>query len=101
MVSILRNGSVALHVTEYADQRVGVFGVLSIDERLEDGQKRYKGKYGELGQSPADAIRREECVAALREIERGLCARAGMRPEDITDESIAPIIDQLRTHEIA
>jgi hypothetical protein len=71
---------------------------VSLEERFTEGQKRYKGRFGELG--PADEERREKSVAAAREIERLLCARGGLHPEDITDASVAPIIEELRNYKI-
>lgn len=81
----------------YADQRVGPYGVLPLNERLADGKKRYEGReefaYGN--------DRHEEYSAALREIERQIFSETSIQPEDITDASTGVHIADLKHYNIA
>lgn len=76
----------------YADMRVGPHGVLSVEERLADGRKRYEGRKDKAVGS--DMF--EQYASALRELEIQIFSHASIAPTDITDESIAPIIESLK-----
>jgi len=97
----LTNGSWEEKVCEYADSRVSPHGVLTLDERLREARKRYLARKGSAGQDiaivPPDRF--EELVAAEHEIERRLFARTDITPVDITDASVARIIEELRAYE--
>lgn len=97
--SLLDSGSFEQLAVEYADQRVGPWGVLSLDERLADGNKRYAGKYGQ--ESDEERERYSENVAALKKIETKLMHAAEMRPEDLNDETLAASIEELKKFEIS
>lgn len=96
--SILRDGRPELFTVEYADQRVGPMGVLSLTERLTDGNRRYAGKYGQA--TPEEQARYAENVEALHGIERRLMELIEMKPEDINDALVAPSIEELRGYEV-
>lgn len=91
---VLRGRNIDLCVVEYADQRVGPQGVLSLDDRIADGNRRYAGKYGQT--TPEEGERYLENIEALRTIEKELMHRANMDAKDITDDAILPVIEQLR-----
>lgn len=89
-------GTIEMKLAEYADMRVGPMGVLSIDERMADGQKRYqhrKDYFLKEGQRTAIAI-------ALHKMEDELFRVSTIQPADVTNESVAPLIEQLKTYEI-
>jgi len=78
-----------MKIVDYSDVRVYPFGVVSIEERFLDLKKRYV-------QHVADTPERIAFENALREIEKQIFAKCKIKPEDITNESIAPILEELR-----
>jgi hypothetical protein len=84
-------------IVQYADMRVGPFGIIPLEERLSEGERRY-----------AEYIRREgkeeesklyPVHAAM--LERQLFEGVRFRPEDITDEAATPLMEELWDYEIA
>jgi hypothetical protein len=69
----------------YADMRVGPHGVVSLEERFRDGQKRYQpeGKVDRFSYAMA---------ACLRKIEHQLFAPLSIGPEEITDQRVSPLL---------
>ena len=89
---IERVGTLEMKICEYADMRVGPHGVLSMEERLAEGKERYSKKKEKLLFNSAFYNRLSD---ALRAIEHELMARTALRPEDISDAAIAPIMHKL------
>jgi 5'-deoxynucleotidase YfbR-like HD superfamily hydrolase len=81
-------------IVEYADTRVAPHGVVSQEGRMYDARERYK-------HVPREVDRFDELFAAAREIERQIFGATAMSPEDITEASIQPLIDKLRSTEVA
>lgn len=81
-------------ICAYSDMRVGPHGVISLEERLVDGAKRYAGTVHKIGG------RQDEFAVALRQIENQIFVDCQIRPADITDTSVAPVIEQLKSYEI-
>ncbi len=90
------NGSFEQKISEYADLRVGPHGVLSLDDRIADIKRRYAGTIGV--ETPDDDVRFNELVAAAHTIELQIFEKTNIQPEDINDESIAPVIEELRDY---
>lgn len=69
----------------YADMRVGPHGVISLNARFDDGQKRYQpdGKVDRFSYAMA---------ACLRKIEQQLFAPLTFRPEDVTDGAVQRLL---------
>lgn len=86
--NVLSDSSLEQKICLYSDLRVGPHGVLSIEERLVDGRKRYE--YRKDRAMGIDAF--ETFANALRELEKQLFSYLSINPEDITDISIEPII---------
>jgi len=84
-------------VSEYADLRAGPLGVLSMNERLEEARRRYANRNSDM---PKDQQTYEEHLEAAEEIERQIFARTRIVSRDITEESIQPLIEKLRSYEI-
>jgi HD superfamily phosphodiesterase len=83
-------------ICDYADLRVDPGGIVSVDQRLAEGAKRYK-------QRPDKWIKEEErdkLVAACRQEESQIFAHCKIKPSDITNKSSAPIIKRLKSYEI-
>lgn len=75
-----------------ADLRVAPLGVVSTRERIEEGRKRYEKRSDfDLSQ-----LEREEIENAVFGIEKQIFAHCKIKPEDITEESVAPIIEELK-----
>ena len=83
-------------ICDNADLRVDPHGVVSLAQRLEEGHKRHKGRPDKW---LADDVR-EKIVQACRDMEAQIFAKSKIKPEDITSETTAPIIEELRTYVI-
>ncbi|MEY4747205.1 MAG: hypothetical protein RLZZ416_254 [Candidatus Parcubacteria bacterium] len=103
MQRIVESRSYELKILEYADSRVTPYGVRSMRERWEDGRKRYLARMennGKVGVSFASGVIAapddyETLVELGHELERQIFAHASIKPEDITDEAVAPVIEEL------
>ena len=80
----------AIKIAVYSDNRVSPHGVVPYLDRMEDGRLRYKDL--NTGQEE----QHENLVACGAEIEKQIFAKCKIKPEDITDEAVAPIIEELR-----
>ncbi len=72
-------------ICAYADMRVAPFSVVSMKERLEDGQKRY-----------AASTFTYVMGSYLKKIETQIFEKCDIRPEDITESVVAEHFDELR-----
>jgi len=79
-----------LKIINYADQRVSPHGVVSYNERMEEARVRYRWDERE------DREERAKLIACGKEIEKQIFAHCKIKPEDITDEAVAPIIEELK-----
>jgi len=98
---IVASGSPELKIVEYADSRVGPFGVLPLEERLADGRKRYlnRSKDSAYGiAAPKEEF--ERLMDAERELERQVIESSMIQSEDISDVAVAPLIEQLRKYAV-
>ena len=87
-------GTLEEKVCQYADMRAGPYGILTVDERFEDGRKRYP----RAAQRPPEVI--AAITQAIKDIENELFARSPITPSEITNEMVAPIIEELRGFEL-
>ena len=85
-------------IVEYADTRVAPAGVVAMDERLEEARMRYAKRRSDM---PEEKERYDVLVNAAREIERQIFSRSSIRPEDITDASAEPLVEELRDFPVA
>lgn len=83
-----------LKLLHYADMRVGPFGIMSYEDRMEDARKRYEKKLDD--EMTREKDRREILLACGKDIERQIFEYCSIKPEDINDTSIAPIIEELK-----
>lgn len=84
-------------IVQYADMRAAPPGIVSMDDRIEEGAKRY----GYRNESPEAQEHSNLLVNCAHELERQLFSVAAISPEDITDEKIAPIIEELKGYPVA
>src|SRR3989344_4469655 len=87
-------------IMQYADIRVGPHGVLSLNERLAEGRKRYNAtrKARTYYESDDEFMRLER---AAEELEKQIATLSRIAPEDITDAAVAPLIEELRNYPVA
>lgn len=98
MRQLVASDSYELKVCEYGDSRVTPYGIRSMDERWEDGRKRYLGRKdaASVARGVSESQEAFEALVALgHELEQQIFAHASIRPEEITDASVAPIIEEL------
>lgn len=88
-----------LKLLHYADMRTGPFGILSYEDRMEDARKRYAN----VPNDELTRYREKERIQLLscgKDIERQIFEHCKIKPEDINDESVAPIIEKLKEYMI-
>lgn len=93
-VSDSKDSNLAIQICTYSDMRVGPHGILTLEERLEDGRKRYENH------ADFDILKSEQHFKDLQSIEDYIFSLSKIKPSDITDESSQPIIEQLKAYEI-
>ncbi|TSC78066.1 MAG: isoleucyl-tRNA synthetase [Parcubacteria group bacterium Gr01-1014_24] len=76
-------------IVEYCDDRVIPFGVVSLEQRFLDLRKRYEHRGG----NTPERIAFEN---AVRQMEKQIFSKCKIRPEDINDKTVAPVIEQLK-----
>lgn len=82
-------------ILEYADMRVLPHGIASTAERIREGSARYVGKKGGFS-----APEYEKLFEALGQIENNIVKRSGIKPEDITDESVKTTLENFQNYRI-
>ncbi|MEK7133444.1 MAG: HD domain-containing protein [Patescibacteria group bacterium] len=87
--TIIERGPIELKICQYADLRVGPHGIVSLEERLRDFEKRYSAKNDSAYESAAHTG---------RELEEQVFSRTTIRPEDINDARVTPLIGELREY---
>jgi|SRR5665213_138810 len=92
------SGSYEEKICEYADLRVGPFGVLTLEGRITDIQTRYAGR--RHAAVPDDENEFNELKQAAFEMEGQIFAKTSIKPEDINDASVAPLIEELRDYQV-
>jgi hypothetical protein len=79
-----------IKIVHYSDGRVAPKGISTYEERMQEGEQRYKGRQG------YEEIGRVDLVSCGKKIEQQIFAKCKIKPEDINDETVAPIISKLR-----
>ncbi len=83
-------------ICDNSDLRVVPNGIVSLQERLEEGRERYKDRLDKWIAPDRHTELEEACFA----IEKQVFEHCQIKPEDITDDSTKPIVERLRTYEI-
>ena len=83
-----------LKVCLYSDARVSPHGVVSLAERLDEVKERFMRNKGISGE------KFNQISESLYEIEKQIFAHCKIKPEDITEEKVRPLIEDLRNFEI-
>lgn len=91
-----KSNNLELKILHYADMRVGPFGVLSYEDRMEDVRKRYANvphdEFTRTFQSE-----REKLLACGKDIETEIFSMCSINPVDINDERVNGIIPELKS----
>lgn len=103
--NIVDTGSLELKVCQYADLRVAPHGVISLEERLQDFNRRYANKndsapqghfhFSNTGYRVEKSVVHEETLHASRELELQIFAETSITPLSINDISVAPLLNEL------
>ncbi len=96
---ILEEGSIEQKICKYADMRVSPWGILPMRERLAEARERYQGHPMDRGDVYTPELL-ERSARFCDEIEAYLVGRCDFRPEDITDASMAPILEELKRYPV-
>ncbi len=94
---VVQSGTLEEKISVYADNRVGPFGVLPLNDRLDEAKQRYMTRTDRV----FDHERHEKIVRLTAQLEAELFAPIELSPADITDTHIAPIIGQLSCYTFA
>lgn len=94
---IVASDSYEQKVCEYADTRVGPYGVLPLAERLEEARARYL----ESGKSYYTSEGFMALVQSAEELERQIAAESSIAMSAITDDAIRDSVEDLRNHPVA
>ena len=81
-------------IVVYADSRVDPHGVVSFQERMDEGKNRYKNyksTFGIVGEK-----KRQKLISCGELTEKQIFSKCKIKPEDINNETVAPIISELR-----
>ena len=84
------SGDMEVKIINYSDNRVSPHGIVSFMERMDEAKERYKGHTNYVED------RRQKLVACGAEIEKQIFTKCKIKPENITDEAVAPIIEKLK-----
>ena len=79
-------------IINYVDHRVDPYGIVSYDERMEEARKRYQNRKEFIFEEQE----RQKFVTCGRGIEKQIFAKCKIKPEDINDETVKPIIESLK-----
>lgn len=102
--TVLAGRSFEKKICVYSDSRVGPHGVLTLTERFIDGRKRYlaKGVTNDHGKEitvQQDSF--EMLTESAHKLETQIFAEARIKPEDVSDAAVAPLIEELWEYPVA
>ena len=98
-LEILEGDSFEKKICEYSDMRVGPHGVLSLEDRIAEGRKRYIARKGDVSTGWKDRFERLSGIE--KKLEKQIFAETTIVPEDINDEAVAPLIEELQNYPVA
>lgn len=83
-------GDMYAKIATYSDHRVAPNGVVSYLDRVEEAKKRYENT------PDFQEGTRQRLVSCGLEVEKQIFSKCKIKPEDINDKTVAPIIKKLR-----
>jgi len=97
---VLREGTFTHKICKYADLRVAPTGIVSLEDRMAEARARYAGRSFDVNDAMSQELL-ERAQDACRAIERDVCAALNVDPAEITDASMAPLMEELRAYPVA
>lgn len=97
VLQVLNDNSTEKKICNYADMRVGPFGILSIDQRAKDGEARHARKTSVTKNDRTDF---GEVVKGLAKLEQQIFTNLKIKPGDINNQSIEKIIEELKNWQL-
>ena len=94
--SIYESKNLERIIAKYADLRVTPYGVGSLEDRMKDVEKRYVIQRQKWTKEELD-----ELSSYWYRAEGEIFASCKIRPEEITNENVSPMLESLRNFEIA
>ena len=88
------NNDFNIKIISYADSRVDPHGIVSYEERMDEGKKRYKNRKSTFGAVREDE--RKKLVECGSDTEKQIFSHCKIRPEDINNQTAAALISSLR-----
>jgi hypothetical protein len=79
-------------ICNYSDMRVDPFGIVSMEERIAEGRKRYQ-----LRKHTISSDNFEPLSQSLRNIEQQIFSKTRIKTDEITNEKVLGIMEELRT----
>lgn len=97
--NIVKSDNYNIKIVTYADQRVGINGILSMQERHAEGRERYlKRKNSSAFSSPIEEF--DRLAGFLEDVEKDIFAHCKIMPNEINDKSVAPVIKEVQAYEL-
>jgi HD-GYP domain-containing protein (c-di-GMP phosphodiesterase class II) len=84
-----------LKIVEYADDRISPRGVASIQDRFNDMSERYQNRYENPEKAKAVYA---QYIQLAQMNEQQIFSHTLLKPEDISDQTIAPIVEKLQDY---
>ena len=94
LAEVVADDSHERKIMQYADLRVGPHGILPLTDRIAEGRKRYNTTRTERSYYESDEGF-GGLARAAEELEKQVFAGMRLKPEDVTDTSIAQLIEEL------
>lgn len=90
--------SIALRICDYADARVTGGGVTTLHERITTLQKRNMKNHWRSEEKAAKIAANR--IATSEDMEKKISENSTLSPEDISDETVNPLLEDLRKYDI-
>ena len=91
-----KNPKMEVKIAAYSDHRVTPYGINSLQARIDDLKKRYLPE--ESPSKEAEYYRR--CSSLAKKVEKQIFKNCKIKPEDITDNSVNPLVERLTNFKI-
>ena len=105
IAKVVADSSYERKIVQYSDARVGPHGILSVEERFEEGRRRYLSRKS-VEKGEGTGVRKPEAeyrvlVRITKELEQQIFTRATITPTDISDVAIRDDVNDLRNYPVA
>ena len=93
-----KHNDIAKKICAYSDHRVSPFGITSLEKRIAEGYKRFQMKKSD--NTTKQKTNFEKLASFMKIIESQIFKNCKIKPEDITDENVNPVIEELKIFDI-